>query len=120
MNNLETLLKHMFIHMIRIKMFHFQCPKYSQHKISDAYYEEFSKKFDKFFEIAQGINERFAIVDFKLPSFDICPKNIILHLNNFIEMLKSLDNIIDNRELLTIRDEMINDVSQFKYLLSFS
>lgn len=120
MNNFETLLKHMFIHMIRIKMYHFQCPKYGQHKISDTYFDEFNKKFDKFFEIAQGIHSRFTIVDFKLPSFDICPKNIVLHLNHFIEMMQSLDNIINNKELLTIRDDMINDVSQFKYLLSFS
>ena len=120
MNNMQTLLKHMFIHMLRIKMFHFQCPRYGQHKISDVYYESFNSKFDKFFEVAQGVYKKLKMTEIKLPSFDTCPENIDSHLDNFILLLKTLDNIIDNKELLTIRDDMVNDVSQFKYLLTFS
>ena len=119
-NELVELLKLMFVHMIRIKMYHFQCPKYSQHKISDAYYDKYNTKFDNFFEMAQGIYGRFTITNLKLPSFDLCPKSIVVHLDNFIVLMRSLDNVLDNKELLTIRDDMINDVFQLKYLLTFS
>lgn len=119
MSHLELFLKHMFIHKMRIKMFHFQSNTFGHHKSSDDYYSKFCNNFDKFFEIAQGKYGRFNIKSLKIPPFDVQTNNIVVHINNFIVLLRSLDHFIDCKELLTLRDEMVNDVLQLKYLLSF-
>jgi len=46
--------------------------------------------------------------------------NIIEHVDNFISILvKTSDFYKDKSDLMNIRDDIIVDANQFKYLLSF-
>lgn len=118
---IEMLLVVMFKHQIKIKMFHFQTGKYGFHKASDQYLESLNDKFDKFMEVSQGIFGKFKLnqMDFSIQTLN--DNNINKELDEFISVLKSLDNLIDKKpELLNIRDEMVADAQQFKYLLTFN
>ena len=95
-----NIIKIFFQHQLEIKMYHFQTKLYGAHKASDMYHGGFLEKMDKFLEAAQGIagQTKLQTVDLKF---------------------KTLDDMIINKDLLAIRDEMIADANQFKYLLLF-
>ena len=106
-------------HQIMMKLFHFQTKAYGGHKTSDSYLSKFLENMDKFMEVAQGIYGR---VDLK--HFDICGNVIsdssITHcLTSFGKYLESMTDLIKCTDLLNIRDEMLGEVNQFKYLLTF-
>ena len=106
-------------HQIMMKLFHFQTKAYGGHKTSDSYLSKFLENMDKFMEVAQGIYGR---VDLK--HFDICGNVIsdssITHcLTSFGKYLESMTDRIKCTDLLNIRDEMLGEVNQFKYLLTF-
>jgi hypothetical protein len=106
-------------HQVIMKLFHFQTKAYGGHKTSDSYLSKFLENMDKFMEVAQGIYGR---VDLK--HFDICGNVIsdssITHcLTSFGKYLESMTDRIKCTDLLSIRDEMLGEVNQFKYLLTF-
>lgn len=116
----EKLVRVFFKHSMQLKMFHFQTKNYGAHKASDSYLEEFANNFDKFMEIAQGTFGKLESQNMTF-SFDTLNDNTITEeLDNFINLLKQLDAyLIRNSDLLNIRDEMVGNAQQLKYLLSF-
>lgn len=116
----NKLLKAFFIHKTAIKMLHFQTKSYGAHKALDGYLEKFDANFDRFMEVSQGI---FGDTDLK--SIDIKVKtmtdsNVQSKLSDFAQMLQELSKSHDEHpDLLAIRDEMLSDVNQLKYLLTF-
>jgi hypothetical protein len=107
-----------FEHQIIIKMFHFQTTQYGAHKASDEYLQKFLNNHDKFMEVAQGVYGKLELENIKL-DIDLHKNNITTHLDIFIKFLNLINKIEKNSGLLTIKDEMLNDVNQFKYLLLF-
>lgn len=106
-------------HQVMMKLFHFQTKAYGGHKTSDAYLSKFLDNMDKFMEVAQGIYGR---VDLK--HFDICgdvvsDATITHYLTKFGNYLSDMTHHIKCTDLLNIRDEMLGEVNQFKYLLTF-
>lgn len=106
-------------HQVMMKLFHFQTKKYGGHKTSDSYLSKFLDNMDKFMEVAQGIYGR---VDLK--HFDVCGDVVsdssITHcLTQFGKYLEAMTDRIKCTDLLNIRDEMLGEVNQFKYLLTF-
>lgn len=116
----EKLVRVFFKHQIQLKMFHFQTKKYGAHKASDTYLEEFANNFDKFMEVAQGAFGKLETQNMTF-SFNMIDDNTIFEeLDNFINLLRQLDAyLIRNSDLLNIRDEMIGNAQQLKYLLTF-
>ena len=116
----EKLVRVFFKHQMQLKMFHFQTKNYGAHKASDSYLEEFANNFDKFMEVAQGTFGKLESQNMTF-SFDTLNDNTITEeLENFINLLKQLDAyLIRNSDLLNIRDEMVGNAQQLKYLLSF-
>ncbi len=117
---LEILLEVFFKHQLKIKMYHFQTEKYGAHKACDSYLETFEINLDKFMEVGQGIVGKFTTKSISL-KFDTLNDNTINgELNGFIKKLKALDGILGKHmELLNLRDDMIGNAEQFKYLLTF-
>ena len=116
----EDILMFFFRHQIKIKMYHFQTESYGAHKASDSYLETFEQKLDKFMEVAQGIVGKLQTKNINLNIATVNDKTILEELNTFIKTLRMFDKVIATySELLNIRDEMVGDAEQFKYLLTF-
>jgi hypothetical protein len=121
---MEVIVKIFFEHQIIIKMFHFQTLSYGAHKASDEYLEKFLVNHDKFMEVIQGINGKLSMDTIKM-DINININNLHNHLSEFINILRNIDKFktvkkcIIDVGLLAIRDEMLVDVNQFMYLLTF-
>lgn len=122
-NMLEKLADVFFAHQIKIKMCHFQTSKYSVHKTLDKYLDTHYGLFDKFMETAQG---NFGKLQHKKINISVnvmdCDdsKSICDELDKYIELLRALDKPYSSfTELLNIRDELVGEAVQLKYLLTF-
>lgn len=117
---LEQILLLFFRHQIKIKMFHFQTQTYGAHKASDAYLETFTNKLDKFMEVGQGICGKFQTQKVNIQINTLNDTSINDELDQFVKTLREFDGIMKKcTELLNLRDELIADAEQFKYLLTF-
>ena len=120
MSELDSILLSFFNHQITIKMYHFQTKTYGAHKTSDTYLSGFLEKMDRFIEIGQGIYGTVTLNKVNISIKTVDDKTIFDELEFFIKMLRKCDNIIGKYpELLNIRDEMLGDAEQLKYLLHF-
>ena len=117
---MELLLEEMFKHELQIKMYHFQTQYYGAHKASDAYLEKFRDNLDRFMEVAQGIFGRLSQSKIDLRIDMATDNNIVDELNKFVLRLVQLDAIFTGKtDLLAIRDEILADLNQLKYLITF-
>ncbi|ARF12235.1 hypothetical protein Klosneuvirus_4_50 [Klosneuvirus KNV1] len=118
---LNSLVILFFQHQIQIKMFHFQTTAYGGHKAVDSYLEKFNDNFDRFMEAGQGAFGKLTLSNVNLTACVWNDDNISKNLDGFIGILNSLTEVLsENTDLLTVRDEMLADVNQLKYLLTFS
>jgi|LakMenE18May11ns_1017448.scaffolds.fasta_scaffold9206555_2 hypothetical protein len=119
-NLLELTIKIFFKHQLQIKMLHFQTKNYGTHKATDSYLSNFEEKLDKFMEVAQGIFGKLSLQNIDIKIEIPTDNSISQDLDKFIITLKGYSKIISNYpELLNIRDEIVADAEQFKYLLTF-
>lgn len=117
---MELLLEEMFKHQLQIKMYHFQTQYYGAHKASDKYLEKFRDHLDRFMEVAQGIFGRLSQSKIDLRIDMATDNNIMDELNKFVLRLVQLDAIFTGKtDLLAIRDEILADLNQLKYLITF-
>lgn len=118
---LSVMLKVFFTHIIKLKMYHFQTQKYGAHKASDKYLEKFLGNFDRFMEVAQGIHGKVDDQKIELNIDVINDSSINGELDKFAEILNQDSESFykSNKDLLAIRDEMLAEVNQLKYLLTF-
>ena len=118
---LNNLAMNLFNHQIIMKLFHFQTAQYGAHKASDAYLEKFAATMDKFLEIAQGIYGKITLKKYTLKGTAHTDANITKHIDAIITVMRSkIDDILEEyTDLINIRDEMVGDLEQLKYLLTF-
>ena len=112
---MTSLIEVFFQHQLTMKMYHFQTKKYGAHKAADAYLVKYTANLDRFMEALQGEDGRL--------------KNSSIHVNfNVVNddtidsHLASMINYLDmklSHDLAAIRDEMIADLQQLRYLLTF-
>jgi len=108
-------------HQIVMKLFHFQTTTYGAHKASDAYLEKFAGLMDQFLEVAQGIYGKVSLSRYAVSGNTHKNETINTHLNGMISYLKhKINTILSNyTELINLRDELLSDLEQLKYLLTF-
>lgn len=121
MVGLNKLTMNLLNHQVVMKLFHFQADAYGAHKASDAYLDKFAHTMDKFLEIAQGIYGKITLKKYTLSGSSHTDDNIIRHLEGMIVLLREkIDDVLGNyTDLINLRDELVGDVEQFKYLLTF-
>jgi hypothetical protein len=121
MRSLNNIAMNLLNHQIVLKLFHFQTELYGAHKASDNYLEKFAGTMDKFLEIAQGIYGRITIKKYTLNGSSHNDDNIVKHLDGVITLLReNIEDILDNyTDLINVRDELVGDAEQLKYLLTF-
>ena len=75
----------------------------------------------KFLEIAQGIYGKITLKKYTLTGSSHSDDNIIRHLDGMITLLREkIDDVLgEYTDLINIRDEIVGDAEQLKYLLTF-
>jgi len=113
--------------IIMIKLYHWKTYSYATHKATDELYTKINEHMDRFVEILLGkTNERTDLMN--VPSIKLndlnSPIKLVEKIDNFKTYLVDLNqnkamNLMGNMDLLTVRDEILGDLNQFLYLLTF-
>jgi DNA-binding ferritin-like protein len=118
----------MFLQMLNtVKLYHWKTSSYAQHKATDELYGNLNTNIDTFVEVMLGktggrVNLTFVktlplldytnVADFK--------REVSKYKQFLIDMNKDTTlNITNNSDLLNIRDEILANLNQFTYLLTF-
>jgi DNA-binding ferritin-like protein len=113
--------------LLMIKLYHWKTHSYATHKATDELYTKLNENMDHFVEVLLGKsglrtdlthNKSLTLLDLTSPealkkeiySF----KGYLVGLNNNKAMKE-----MSNTDLFNIRDEILGDLNQFLYLLSF-
>jgi hypothetical protein len=118
-----------FIEMLNlVKIYHWKTYSYATHKATDELYSKLNENIDSFIEVLLGKNDTRidlsgvrsipfqdfqSVTDFKREIMRF--KNYLVELNHRPE-LKSMANY----DLFTIRDDILANINQFLYLLTFN
>jgi len=114
--------------LLLIKLYHWKTHSYATHKATDELYSKFNEHMDKFIEVLLGkTGMRIDLTGKKqITLYDLSnTTQLINKVNSFKSYLVNLTNnkaikVMTNTDLLNIRDEMLGDMNQFLYLLSFN
>jgi DNA-binding ferritin-like protein len=118
----------MFLQMLNtVKLYHWKTYSYAQHKATDKLYDDLNGNIDTFVETMLGKKgDRVNLTGQKtLPLLDYTNlqdfkqevekyKSFLINMNKDIHL-----NITNNSDLLNIRDEILGNLNQFSYLLTF-
>jgi hypothetical protein len=129
LNNFEKEIVVLFLEvLIMVKLFHWKTYSYATHKATDKLYSSLNEKMDQFIEILLGkVNNRISLIDNKtINLFDLTSKEqLVDKITSFKSYLVDLNNnkafnLMSNYDLLTVRDEILGQLNQFLYLLTFN
>jgi len=118
----------MFLQMLNtVKLYHWKTHSHAEHKATDELYANLNTNIDTFVEVLLGktgtrinltntktltLNDYTSVNDFK--------KEVEKYKTFLINMTNDKGiNITDNSDLLNIRDEILGNLNQFSYLLTF-
>lgn len=113
--------------LLLIKLYHWKTHSYATHKATDELYSKINDHMDKFMEVLLGkTSMRINLMRQKsIPLYDLNnTSQLIQKVKEFKGYLVNLNNqkamrSMSNSDLLNIRDEILGDMNQFLYLLSF-
>jgi len=114
-----------FLEMLNaIKLYHWKTDSYSQHKATDDLHDKLSGNVDKFVEVLLGKDEsRVKMVDNQMKLIDSQNASDFKNrMYQYRDMLLRMDSMFHKKgdsDLLNIRDEMLGDINQFLYLMTF-
>jgi hypothetical protein len=118
----------MFLQILNtVKLYHWKTLSYGQHKATDELYSNLNSNIDKFVETMLGkTGGRVNLVKQKtLPLLDNTnltdfTKEVSKYKSFLINMTKDSElNTTSNSDLMNIRDEILGNLNQFTYLLTF-
>jgi hypothetical protein len=113
--------------LIMVKLYHWKTSSYATHKATDELYTTLNANIDKFIEVLLGkAGNRINLMSKKTISLiDLnSPERLRAEINSFKMYLVSITNspamrFMSNTDLLNIRDEILGNLNQFLYLLTF-
>ena len=113
--------------LIMVKLYHWKTSSYATHKATDDLYTTLNANIDKFIEVLLGkAGNRINLMGKKnISVIDLnSPERLRAEINSFKSYLVSITNspairIMSNTDLLNIRDEILGNLNQFLYLLTF-
>jgi hypothetical protein len=125
-NKQKSRIIHVFLGILNtVKLYHWKTYSYAEHKATDDLYAKLNEHIDTFVEIMIGKDEnRFSSLNKKLALIDYSSKKDlkarVYSFRNFLtQMSKVLDPVQDS-DLLNVRDEILGDINQFLYLMTFT
>jgi DNA-binding ferritin-like protein len=113
--------------LMMVKLFHWKTYSYATHKATDELYSSLNEHIDEFIEVLLGKtgtridllgNKTISLIDLN------SPEQLKSKIEGFKSYLTSLTNSkvissLRDSDLLNIRDEILGDLNQFLYLLTF-
>jgi DNA-binding ferritin-like protein len=118
----------MFLQMLNtVKLYHWKTSSYAQHKATDELYTNLNLNIDSFVEIMLGkTGGRVNLTGQKtLPLLDYTNvTDFIKEINRYKHYLNNMNNnsglsVTNNSDLFNVRDEILGNLNQFSYLLTF-
>jgi DNA-binding ferritin-like protein len=125
-NSIKTRIIEIFLGILNsVKIYHWKTYSFSQHESTDELYEKLNEHMDTFVEILLGKDEnRFTIINEKIQLYNFeNVKTFKKRIYNYRDFLIYLTEVLDaekDTDLLNVRDELLGDVNQFLYLLTFN
>jgi len=113
--------------LMMVKLFHWKTSSYSVHKATDELYGKLNEHIDSFIEVLLGkTGSRIDLMSHKsIRLIDLSNQsNLKREIETFKSYLVGLENVkalqtMSNTDLYNIRDEILGDLNQFLYLLTF-
>ena len=108
-----------------VKLYHWKTYSYSQHKATDELYTKLNEHVDSFVEVLLGKDEsRISVLSKSNPLLDYKhTKDFKARIFFYREFLIKMNTVLDSNrdtDLLNIRDEILGDINQFLYLMTFT
>jgi len=126
MSNKKSHIVKIFLECLNmIKLYHWNTHSFAQHKATDELYSKLNDHIDRFVEVLLGKDEsrirmmekRIDLVD---PHSTTDLKSRMHEYRNFLTEFDMHFNEKKDSDLLAIRDEILADINQFLYLLTFN
>lgn len=118
--DLDLVVQLFYQHQIIIKTLHFQTKYYGAHKALDVHLAAFRLLADRFMEVGQGIYGTINLKEIKINTKTLTDASAKTYLQSFEKRLKELwKKVNSHSDLMNILDEMMSDVNQLVYLLTF-
>ena len=118
----NEIVKNLLTAQNQMKLFHWQTVSFAQHQAFGGIYDNLSDLIDEFVEVCMGKHGRPEFEsEFNLVMYDSNSINVDEYITTVIEFLLSFDNVYNEKidsDLLDIRDEMLAQFSELKYLLT--
>jgi len=107
-----------------IKLYHWKTHSYSQHKATDELFSKLNENIDKFVEVLLGKSgARIKMLESKMNMYDLETtgelREHIFEYRQFLVDMNQTFHAKKDSDLLNIRDEILGDLNQFLYLLTF-
>lgn len=123
-SNKTHIIKKLMEMLNMIKLYHWKTDNYNHHVATDDMYKKLDANIDKFVEIYLGKNKtRIKKWDNQLKVIQYNRENTFKSkILEYREMLSDLNLCFDEKkdtDILTVRDDILSDLNQFLYLLSF-
>ncbi len=118
----------MFLRMLNtVKLYHWRTYSHSQHKASDDLYSNLNSNIDTFVETMLGktggrvnLTKQKTLPLLAIENINDFKNEISKYKSFLINMSKDSElNTTGNSDLLNIRDEILGNLNQFTYLLTF-
>jgi len=107
-----------------VKLYHWKTKSYAQHKATDDLYSKLNENIDKFVEVLLGKEEsRIKMLEKQIALLDA--ENVDdfkARVYEYRTFLQNMDYYLNNKkdsDLLSIRDDILVDINQFLYLMTF-
>lgn len=120
-NKYSSIIQHFMEIINTIKLYHWKTYSFPEHKSTDELYESLSGHIDKFVEVMLGrYGGRINKKEFSFKCKNSSESEFKRYIDNTLFYLATFNQTFKNdSDLLNIRDEMVADLNQFKYLLTF-
>ena len=125
-NKFKSEITKVFLELLNmVKLYHWKTYSYAQHKATDELYESLNKHIDKFIEVLLGkdssrihmVSKKIKLIDFNNAA-DF--KSRIYSFREFFTQMDKNFNKKRDTDLLTLRDDLLIDINQFLYLMTFT
>jgi DNA-binding ferritin-like protein len=123
--NKKSHLVKVFLELLNmVKLYHWKTRSFSVHKATDELYERMNEHIDKFIEVLLGKDQsRINMVETRIDLLDVNKKSQFQErIFEYRTFLTEMDIYFDkshDMDLMNIRDEVLADINQFLYLMTF-
>jgi DNA-binding ferritin-like protein len=108
-----------------VKLYHWKTHSFAQHKATDELYSKLNENIDTFMEILLGKDEsRVYLPNQRIDLLDYSDvEHFKARIQGYRKYLISMNETFHHRrdsDLLNVRDEILGNINQFIYLLTFN